>query len=43
MDGESSATGTYRDLYERTVKKFARQAYRTIFMGYRDMSMADFQ
>lgn len=40
---ESSATGSYRDLYERTVKKFAKQAYRTILMTYKDMSMAEFE
>jgi magnesium-transporting ATPase (P-type) len=40
---ESSATGTFRDLYERTVKKFANQAYRTILMTYKDMSMAEFE
>jgi magnesium-transporting ATPase (P-type) len=42
-DGETSATGTYRELYERTVKKFALQAYRTILMCYKDMTMADFE
>jgi len=41
-DGESSATGTYRELYERTVHTFATQAYRTILMSYRDMSMDEF-
>ena len=40
--GETSATGTYRELYERTVNRFARQAYRTILMTYRDMSMDEF-
>lgn len=40
---ESSATGTFRDLYERTVKKFAKLAYRTILMTYKDMSMAEFE
>jgi len=40
--GESSATGTYRELYERTVHTFATQAYRTILMSYRDMSMDEF-
>jgi hypothetical protein len=43
LDGESTATGSYRDLYERTVKKFAKQAYRTILLAYRDMSMAEYE
>lgn len=42
MDGETSATGSQRELYERTVKKFALQAYRTILMCYRDMSMDEY-
>jgi magnesium-transporting ATPase (P-type) len=41
-DGETTATGTYEDLYNRTVKKFAKQAYRTILLAYRDMSMDEF-
>jgi len=40
---ETSATGTYRELYERTVLKFAKKAFRTILMTYRDMSMAEFE
>jgi magnesium-transporting ATPase (P-type) len=43
LDGETTATGSYRDLYERTVKKFAKQAYRTILLAYRDMSMAEYE
>ena len=42
-EGEGSASGTHKELYERTVKKFANQAYRTILMAYRDMSMAEFE
>ena len=42
-ENETSATGTYRELYERTVMKFAKQAYRTILMTYRDMSLAEFE
>jgi len=43
LKGETSASGTYRELYERTVKKFATQAYRTILMTYNDMSMAEYE
>lgn len=43
MDGETSATGTFRELYDRTVTKFARQAFRTILMTYKDMSLAEFE
>jgi hypothetical protein len=42
MKDETTATGSHRELYERTVKKFAQQAYRTILMCYRDMSMEEF-
>ena len=42
-EGEGSASGTHKELYERTVKKFANQAYRTILMAYRDISMAEFE
>jgi len=41
--GESKAVGTFQEIYERTVKKFATQAYRTILMCYKDMSMAEFE
>ena len=34
---------TYRGLFERTVKKFANQAYRTLLITYKDMSMADYE
>jgi magnesium-transporting ATPase (P-type) len=43
MKGESSATDSHRGILERTVKKFADQAYRTILITYRDMSMAQFE
>jgi hypothetical protein len=37
--GESEGTyDTYKGLYQRTVKKFANQAYRTILVAYNDMS-----
>jgi Ca2+ transporting ATPase len=32
-------TDTHRGLFERTVKKFAAQAYRTLLITYKDMSM----
>jgi len=41
--GESEAQDTYRGLFERTVKKFANQAYRTLLITYKDMSMADYE
>jgi len=34
---------TYMGLLERTVKKFADQAFRTILVAYRDMSMEEFE
>lgn len=41
---ESAQTSdTYRGLFDRTVKKFADQAYRTILVTYKDMSMREFQ
>lgn len=33
---------TYNGLYQRSIKKFASQAYRTILISYRDMSMRTF-
>lgn len=41
-DGEE-AMDTHRGLLERTVRKFANQAYRTLLITYRDMSMADYE
>jgi magnesium-transporting ATPase (P-type) len=38
-----STTDTYRGLFERTVKKFAKQAYRTILVTYRDMSLEEYE
>lgn len=35
-------TDTYRGLFERTIKKFASQAYRTILVAYNDMSKREF-
>mmetsp|Transcript_15972 Transcript_15972/g.26934 ORF Transcript_15972/g.26934 Transcript_15972/m.26934 type:complete len:1163 (-) Transcript_15972:42-3530(-) len=34
---------THRNIFERTVKKFAKQAYRTLLITYKDMSMADYE
>jgi len=33
---------TYAGLYKRSIKNFASQAYRTILICYRDMSMRQF-
>lgn len=44
MDGESNGVNdTHRNLFERTVKKFAEQAYRTILITYKDMSLVEFE
>lgn len=40
-DGGAS-TDSHRGVYERTIKNFANQAYRTILTTFRDMSMADY-
>ena len=41
---ESEGTSdTYKGLFERTVKKFADQAYRTLLITYKDMSMAEYE
>jgi Ca2+ transporting ATPase len=40
---EEGTTDTHRGVFERTVKTFARQAYRTLLITYRDMSMADYE
>lgn len=42
-EGESSATDSFKGIYERTVKKFADQAYRTLLITYRDMSMSEYE
>lgn len=34
---------TYRGLFDRTVKKFAHQAYRTLLITYKDMSMSEYE
>ena len=36
---QDGLTDTHRGLFNRTVKKFANQAYRTLLITYRDMSM----
>lgn len=33
---------SYREQFDRTIKKFAHQAYRTLLITYRDMSMEEF-
>jgi magnesium-transporting ATPase (P-type) len=43
LDGEiQGATDSHRAIFERTIKKFADQAYRTLLITYKDMSMNDF-
>lgn len=43
-NGETDSTeDSYRGLFERTVKKFAKQAYRTLLITYRDMSMSEYE
>jgi len=43
FDGEQSGhKDTQRGLFERSVKKFAYQAYRTLLITYKDMSMYDY-
>ena len=42
--GESAGSFiTHREMFERTVKTFANEAYRTLLITYRDMSMAEYQ
>jgi len=44
LNGDASGSqDTYRGLFERTVKKFAHQAYRTLLITYKDMSMAEYE
>ena len=33
---------TFQGIFERTIKKFATQAYRTILVSYKDMSMREY-
>ena len=40
---DAGAQDTYRGLFERTVKKFAKQAYRTLLITYKDMSLAEYE
>ena len=40
---EAGTTDTYMGIFERTVKKFADKAYRTILVCFRDMSMDEFE
>ena len=43
-NGENDDTqDSHRGLFERTVKKFAKQAYRTLLITYRDMSMSEYE
>jgi magnesium-transporting ATPase (P-type) len=42
--GEDDTTmDTHKGLFERTVKKFAKQAYRTLLITYKDMSMEEYE
>jgi magnesium-transporting ATPase (P-type) len=38
-----STTDTHKGLFERSVKKFAKKAYRTLLITYRDMSMSEYE
>jgi hypothetical protein len=42
MDDELPSQASNMSLLERTVKKFADQAYRTILIAYRDLSMDEY-
>jgi Ca2+ transporting ATPase len=42
-EDENPTTDSYRGLFERTVKKFADQAYRTLLITYKDMSMSEYE
>jgi Ca2+ transporting ATPase len=43
VDGEGDGSqDTFRNFFERTVKKFAMEAYRTLLITYKDMSMQEF-
>lgn len=44
LDTESDGqTDTYMGIFNRTIKNFADQAYRTILVTYKDMSFREFQ
>lgn len=40
---EGGAKDSYMGIFNRTVKKFATQAYRTILVTYKDMSLREFE
>lgn len=42
-EDENPTTDSYRGLFERTVKKFADQAYRTLLINYKDISMSEYE
>jgi hypothetical protein len=43
LDGEQgNAQDTHMGLLERTVKNFADQAYRTILIAFRDLTMEEY-
>jgi len=44
LNGDDAGTSdSYMGIFERTVKKFANQAYRTILVTFRDMSLEEFE
>jgi len=44
LNGDAEgAEDTHMGIYNRTVKKFADQAYRTILVAFKDMSMGDYE
>jgi len=44
LPGEQSGTqDSYRNFFERCVKKFAKEAFRTLLITYKDMSMNEFK
>jgi P-type Ca2+ transporter type 2B len=44
LNGDSAGIeDTHMGIYNRTVKKFAHQAYRTILVAFKDMSMSDYE
>ncbi len=40
---DSATTCSYREQFNRTIVRFAEQAYRTLLITYKDMSMAEFE
>ena len=42
-DESPGVQDTHRGLFERTVKKFASHAFRTLLITYRDMSMSEYE